>query len=201
MVVQRSSGSRFPDPQVLEESRVQVPKLNKDPIWSLRPWPIEIEVAGVVVEIPPMCATEWLYYLMQEQPDLDTLASDVMPDLEDLAYDGVIDLEKLYLTVLDVVSCASARPWWISLRLISIARYQWDILGPDLLARGADPNVLSLSGWLDVLLVAIYAAMDPKRTTMFTMQLEAVPEQMKDPDKDAFDDMEMDAGAFLSLGG
>lgn len=200
MAVRRSSArpSGLPSP---EDNKVQIPRLNKDPVWSLRPWPIEIEVAGTLVEIPAMCAADWLCYLMEENPDLDQLASDIIPDLEELVYDGTIDLDTFYLTVLEIISCASARPWWISLRLISVARYQWSTLGPDLLQRGADPNVLSLSAWLDVLLVAALTSMDPKKTTLFVMQLEAVPDLMKDPSKDAFDDMEMDAGAFLSLGG
>jgi hypothetical protein len=167
----------------------------------LRPWPIEIEVAGTAIEVPPMCATEWLCYLMQAEPDIDTLISEIIPDLEDLVYDGAIRLDQVYDVVMEVISCAAARPWWVSLRLISVARYQWDILGPELLARGADPNVQSLSAWLDVLLVTVLGAMDPKKTTMFLMQLEAVPDVVKDPGKDAFDDMEMDTGAFLSLGG
>jgi hypothetical protein len=138
---------------------------------------------------------------MQAEPDIDTLISEIVPDLEDLVYDGAIRLDRVYDAMLEVVSCASARPWWISLRLISVARYQWDILGPELLARGADPNTQSLAAWLDVLLVTILSAMDPKKTTMFLMQLEAVPDVMKDPGKDSFDEMEMDTGAFLSLGG
>ena len=200
MAVRRSSGARpiAPSP---EESKVQVPKLNKDPIWSLRPWSIELEVAKTVVVVPPMCATDWLCYLMQAEPDLDTLISDLLPDLEDLIYDGRVDLGQAYDAMLELISCAGARPWWIVLRLISVARYQWDILGPDLLGRGADPNVLSLSGWLDVLVVAIFAAIDPKRATMFTMQLEALPSYMKKDAGDVFEDMEMDTGAFLSLGG
>lgn len=202
MAVRQSSGARSSFSSV-EESRVQVPKLNKDPIWSLRPWPAEINVAGTVIEVPPLCATDWLCYLMQAEPDLDTLITEVTPDLEDLVYDGAIRLDQVYDVILEVISCMAARPWWVALRLISVARYQWDILGPELVARGADPNTQSLSGWLDVLLVSIYGAMDPNKATMFTMQLEAVPEQMKDPSKDPFDEMEMDPGAFasLSLGG
>lgn len=200
MAVRRSSAARTSIPSA-EEGRVQVPKLNKDPVWSLRPWPIEIEVAGTAIEVPPMCATDWLCYLMQAEPDLDTILSEVVPDLEDLVYEGAIRLDQVYDIVTEIISCAAARPWWITLRLISVARYQWDILGPELLARGADPNVQSLSGWLDVLLVTVLGAMDPKKTTMFIMQLEAVPSLMKDSGKDPFDDMEMDPGAFLSLGG
>jgi hypothetical protein len=200
VAVRRSSAARPSIPSA-EENRFQVPRLNKDPVWSLRPWPIEIEVAGTVIEVPPMCATDWLCYLMQAEFDLDTILSEVLPDLEDLVYDEAIRLDQVYEVVMEIISCAAARPWWVALRLISVAKHQWDVLGPELLARGADANAQSLSGWLDVLLVSILGAMDPKKTTMFIMQLEAVPDLMKDPSKDAFDEMEMDPGAFLSLGG
>ncbi len=136
---------------------------------------------------------------MQSEPDLDALIEDLVPSLEDLVYDGMLDLDVLYETLMEIISCASARPWWVALRLISVARFQWDILGPQLLERGADPNVLSLSAWLDVLLVTILSAMEPEKTTMFTMQLEAVPDLMVS-DRDTFEDMEMDPSAFLSLG-
>lgn len=199
MVVRRSSGAK-PSFSSQEESRVQVPKLNTDPVWSLRPWPVEIEVAGTAIEVPPLCATDWLFYLMQETPDLDTLARDIIPDLEDLLYEDALDMEEFYRTLLEVVSCVSAHPWWVTMRLISVARYQWDILGPELLQRGANPNLISLALWLDVLLITILSSMDAKKTTLFVMQLEAVPDLVKDPKKDAFDDMEMDTGAFLSLG-
>lgn len=199
MAVRRSSAR--PSVPSAEDSKVQVPRLNKDPIWSLRPWPIEIEVAGTVITVPPMYATDWLYYLMQEQPDLDALATDAIPDLEILLYDGELDLNKFYETVLEVISCAAACPWWVAMRLISVARYQWNVLGPDLLQRGANPNLVSLSLWLDTLLVAIFSAIDPKKAMMFTVQLEAVPDLLKDPDADPFDEMEMDTGAFLSMSG
>lgn len=200
MVVRRPSAARSQAAQsVPEGSTIQVPKLNRDPIWSLRPWPIDIRVAGTDIRIPPLCATDWLSYLMLPEPNLDLLVSDLIPDLEDLVYDGLVDLEIFYETVLEVISCVAARPWWVAMRLISVSRVQWDILGPQLLER-VDPNAASLSAWLDFLLVTILAAMDPKKTTMFVMQLEAVPD-LAGKKEDPFDEMEMNAGAFLSMGG
>lgn len=200
MVVRRPSAARpsgnYP---ASDNSSIQVPKLNRDPIWSLRPWPIDIEVAGTGIQIPPLCATDWLSYLMLPEPDLDLLVSDLVPGLEDLVYAELLDLETFYETVLEIVACVSARPWWVAMRLIHVSRVQWDVLGPQMLEK-ADPNVLSLSAWLDFLLVTILNSMDPKKTTMFTMQLEAVPSIIS-KSEDPFDQMEMNAGAFLSMGG
>lgn len=200
MVVRRPSAARGPASySAAESSSIQVPRLNKDPIWSLRPWPIDIRVAGADIRIPPLCATDWLSYLMLPEPNLDLLVSDLIPDLEDLVYDELLDLDVFYETVLEIISCVSARPWWVAMRLISVTRVQWDILGPQLLER-VDPNAASLSAWLDFSLVTILAAMDPKKTTMFVMQLEAVPSILGE-NKDPFDEMEMNTDAFLSMGG
>jgi hypothetical protein len=164
----------------------------------LRPWPIEISIGGANFTIPALVASDWLWYLMAPVPDLDRLLEDLVPGLEDLLYAEALSVEEFYEAALDVVACASAREWWVALRLIMVARERWDVLGPALIGRNADPNVLSLSGWLDVLLVTILEGMDPEKTTMFLMQLEASP--MPKQGGDSIDDMEMDANAFLSLG-
>lgn len=178
------------------DARVIVPKLNVDPIWSLRPWPVVLNVGGEDFEIPAMPATDWLVYLMQPEPDLDGLLGDWLPDVEDLLMDEVIDLEELYDLVLELISTVSARPWYVALRLIQVARGSWDVLHPELIRRRVDPDRHSLAAWLDVLLVAILHAMDPKDTTMFTLKLEAKPQSESTP----MEEMEMDRGAFMAMG-
>jgi hypothetical protein len=159
---------------------------------------MEIVVANTKIAVPAMTAADWLWYLMLPVPDLDQLMRDLAPALEDHLYNEVLSVDEFYEAALEIISCASARDWWVTLRLIMVARDRWDVLGPALIERRADPNVLSLSGWLDVLLVTILDAMDPKRTTMFTMQLEVPP--VAQQASNTMDEMEMDADAFLSLG-
>lgn len=182
------------------DAKVIIPRLNTDPVWSLRPWPLIVTVAGTEFEVPAMPAADWLAWLMAPEFDLDAALEELLPGIDDLLVDGDATLDEVYETVLDMISTVSARPWWVALRLISVARTSWDVLGPDLIKRGLDPDRHSLAAWMDVLLVSIYNAMDPKDTTMFTMKLEAVPEAVGDPEADPMDSMEMDRSAFMAMG-
>jgi hypothetical protein len=174
---------------------VSVPRLNTDPVWSLRPWPLNINLHGTVVDLPELCATDWLMYLLRPVPDLDGLIIDYLPELEDLVMAERITLEQIYEDCLTVIAAVAARPWWVALRLIGVATRSWDVLGPKMMFHGVDPNIVSLAAWLDALLIITLENMDPKDTTMFTMRLEAVPvvEKANQPE------LEMDKGAFLSL--
>jgi len=187
-------------PAVSNDAKVIVPKLNADPIWSLRPWPVVLNVVGEDYEIPAMPAVDWLVYLMQPEPDLDGLLSDHIPDLDDLLIEGLLDLEELYDLALDLVATVCARPWWVALRLIQIARQSWDVLGPEMVRRRIDAERHSIAAWLDTLLVACLNSMEPKDTTMFTMQLEAEPIRPGETAPDLMDSMQMDRGAFEMMG-
>ncbi len=151
---------------------------------------------GEDFEVPAHVATDWLVYLMAEQLDLDVLIEDLIPDLMERVCDLDIMLGDAYEGCLNLIACVTARPWWVALRLAVVARQSWHILGPKLIEQGADPNYLSLAAWMDVLLVTILNSMEPKDTTMFIMRLEAPPPNVQVEEKD----MEMDRGAFVSMG-
>lgn len=188
MAVRRPSASSIP-----EIPRVTVPKLNKDPIWSLKPWPVTIEMHGVALTIPALPAVDWLVVLMQEELTLDDFIDELIPEAEDMLFSDELNLPELYEVCLEVITVASARPWWIALRLINVAKDNWHILCGDLLKQ--DATRMSLSGWLDVCLLTILKNMDPKDTTMFTMRLETPP-----PDVEVKpEELEMGADAFLNM--
>jgi len=151
--------------------------------------------------IPALPAADWLSVLMVEQVDPD----DVFPGLlepEDLEQfdefivDGDINLDDVYSSFFDIIETVSGRYWWVALRLIHVAREQWHILGPDMVMRGADPTRLSLSAWLDSLLVTIIQGMKREHVSSFSLQLEAPPAG----EEIAEEEMEMSANAFLSMG-
>lgn len=182
-----------------EQAPVQVPNLLSSPIWSLRPWPVVVSLAGRDFEIPAMSATSWLSCLMEEELDLE----DVFPGLTgredeimDLVVDGEQTLDDLELIALDVISAASGRPWWVAMRLIGAAAGSWQILGPAMIRR-VDPNTVSLSGWLDVLLVEILDRMKPEQAQMFALRLEMPPPELTDA---VVAEPEMDASAFMAMG-
>lgn len=179
-----------------QQTRVVVPRLNKDPVWSLQPWPVVVELADREYEIPAMAAVGWLAYLMHPQPDLDGMLMEFFPDLDELLIGGVVDLEETYEVLLDLISTVTARPWWVTLRLISVVYQSWQVLGPIML-KAVDASQLSIAGWLDVLTVEVLNAMDPKDTTMFTSKLESPPASERPAEP--MEEMEMDRGAFLSM--
>lgn len=158
-----------------------------------------LELAGETYEIPAMPATDWLLYLMQEQPDIEGLVNEWIPDLGELLLDEVVTLGEVDDLILETLSTVSARPWYVALRLISVARVSWDVLGPEMIRR-VDPERHSLAAWLDVLLIQILNSMEPKDTTMFTMRLEAKPNAPGSTGVVPLEEMEMDRGAFLAMG-
>lgn len=184
--------SSAPSPST-SDTRVNIPKLNKDPIWSLKPWPVIIEVHGQRLEIPALPAVDWLVVLMQDDLNLDDFIDELLPEAENMLDVSELDLEELYKICLEVITAASGRSWWIALRLIGVAKDSWHILSGEMLK--VDATRMSLSGWLDVLLLAILNNMDPKDTTMFSMRLEAPP-----PEADVQpEEMEMAASDFLKM--
>lgn len=181
-------------------SRFTVPKLNKDPVQSLWPLPVELTVAGQEFQIPALPAAEWLTILMVEDLDL----SDVFPGMvkgaegiEDLILAGRLGLDELEEIVLSIVEVASARPWWVTLRLVGVAQASWDLIGAELLLRGVDAARVSLSAWLDMVLLVTLRSMDPKEVQMFTMKLESPPPSVKVDEAD----MEMSAAQFMTMAG
>lgn len=145
-----------------------------------------------------MAAADWLSYLMQATPDIDGIILDFFGEGEELLYAEKVTVEELYDTVLDLISTVCARPWWVALRQIGVARGGWHILGPQMLER-VDFERVSIAAFLDVLLVVTFENMDPKDTAMFALRLEAVPAELSADQPAPIDSMEMDRGAFLSM--
>lgn len=148
--------------------------------------------------IPAMSAADWLSYLMQEAPDVDGLILDFLAEGEDLIYAEKVTVEELYEAALDLISTVCARPWWIALRQINVARGAWHVLGPKMLER-VDFEHVSIAAFLDVLLVVTLDSMDPKDTAMFILKLEAMPPELATDQPAPIDSMEMSRGAFLSM--
>lgn len=178
-----------------------IPNLISNPVWSLKPWPVQVSFGDFTVEIPAHPATWWLSILMD--PDMEFM--DLFPDsLEpeeqeavwDLFIDGsMADVDLAHL-VLDIVATASGRPWWVAMRLIAFMQDRWASFGAELLYRGVDSNRLSLSAWLDVALLVIMKNLKKEDATMFSLQLENPPpeERASEPEPT------MTSDAFLAMG-
>lgn len=195
MAVSRPSGANAP-----ESGQISVPALNLDPVQSLQPWPVTITFCNEDVTIPAMPAAGWLTVLMSKDLSLDDvfpglLGEDEADWVDEQILDGHLGVGELQDLVLEIIELASARRWWVTLRLVDVAKRSWDVIGAELILRGIDATQVSFSAWLDVLLVTVLKNMDTKDTTMFNLRLEAPPEDEEEPEE-----MEMDRSSFLALG-
>ena len=179
--------------------RLVLPRFVTDPIWSLQPWPVVLELGERTLEIPALPASQWLAVLMVGELELEDIVPGLLceedaDEVEEALYTGLLTLEQLNMLALDVVSQVSGRPWWVALRLVELARLHWDNLATEM--TRADASRLSLSGWLDVLFVALLRAMEEGRRQMFLLKLEQPPKAL---DKAVPEDPGMSAAEFLAM--
>ena len=181
----------------------QLPELVDNPLASIRPGDIEVQAAGRWILIPAMTAADWLELLMGDVETLDLdavfpgLASEEDQDfINEALIRGDISPEQVDKLALQLVSEASGRSWYVTLRLIHIAMSRWSILGGRLILTGLNPQHVSLSAWLDALWLTMFDSLPKDKWTMFSSQLEMPPPSEAKP---AMESMEMSADAFTSL--
>lgn len=191
--------ARSPSPPS-KPAGVTVPRLNRNPILSLRPWPVVITVGGEEFTIPALPAADWLAALMSEAFSLDDLFPGLLDDEDHDRAVAVLlsdmhELEQFHRLTLDIVELASGRSWWVALRLIGAAVGSWDVIGAELILKQVDPERLSLAAWLDAVLLVMLRSMEEKDITMFTLKLEAPPPEAQEE----AEEMTMSREAFASM--
>jgi hypothetical protein len=175
-----------------------VPRFNRDPAASLQPACVEFTFAGEDFSTVLVTAADWLGVLLDlEQSLLDVFHSMLGPEQAErfirLYLEQGGDIEELLFEVLEV---ASARYWWVTLRLLGVVQGSWHQVGASLLKQGVRPSELSFAGFLDVFTFELVHTMKPESVTMIMMQIEMPPDGYAMPEED----MEMSADDFLSLG-
>ena len=190
MAVRRSA----PSSSVPQTPQIQVPRWDKDPVSSLRIHSVILDVAGRDVEIPAMSAADWLTVLMQPDLTLNELL-DVVPDVETIMGEVELGIDEWSDVCLEMISTVSARPWWITMKLVGIAVNSWDNLGAAMLRR-VDAEKVSLAAWLTIFLIVVIEALDPKDVTMTLARIEAPPPNVeREPEQ-----TEMSVSDWLALG-
>lgn len=196
MVARRASPPSNPS----APAPVSLPKLIKDPVWSLKIWPVTVEIQRDSFEIPAMCAADWLALLMK--PELSSyelfpglLSADDQSRAEVLLHQGAIPVEDFTRLGFELVSEVTGRPWWVAMRLVGVAVESWDALGGEM-GMKADATRLSLAAWLDILYLLILRNIDDSKRNMFLLRLEQVPEGWESGEPEV---PEMTADAFLAM--
>lgn len=109
-----------------------------------------------------------------------------------------IEVADLKRASLNVLSSVSGRPWWFTLRLIKTAVASWEIVGGELAFRGVDADKLSISAWLDAVLLICIRGLESAKVTMFMSQLEIPPpEELEDGEES--EEMMISADQFLTM--
>jgi hypothetical protein len=179
-----------------DTNRIKVPSWDLDPVWSLAPWPVTIQFGSMEVEIPAMNAADWLALLMGKTLTLGEML-DVIPGVDDLLLDQDITIEEINELLTDMITTVSGRQWWITLRLLGVARRHWDTIGPEMITT-VDARQVSLAAWMTVLQSALLKSMDPKNVPMFIAQVQAPPSGTEMP---AMHREELTAKEFLAMAG
>jgi hypothetical protein len=149
-----------------------------DPVASLYPRELVVDVAGAAVVVPALYAIDWLVVLLAEDLRLDRifpgLCDEANQDLVDhLIIDGLVTPAELDDLALDVLTEASGRAWFVTVRTCATARASWDRLGGALAT--ADPARMTLGSWLDAAYFQMLQMVDPKKIKEFTVQLTVPP--------------------------
>lgn len=180
--------------------RIHIPRLVDDPIASLAAWSIDISVRGQHGTIPPLSAASWLAVLMTEDVDLWDVVPGLCPELNGpltkMLLNEDVDPDDIRKVALDVIETASGRRWWVAVRLVSIVRQSWEVVGGEMTLQGIRPAEIPFGAWLDAALLICVKGLEADKVTMFTSQLEAPP-----PDSGIkVQEMTMSPSEFMALG-
>lgn len=176
---------------------VRVPKLTRDPLWSLRMWPVTVTVRAIDYTIPAMSAADWLPFLMGKPPQPDLIVPVLLPAVDEVySTDDSMDIEDMYWLSYDIVSEVTGRPWWITMRLCGCAQHNWEFISAQMLFHGIHADQVSIAAWLDAVLLIILENIKPENAEMFNLQLESPPPDVED---EGAEEPEMSAAQFLSM--
>lgn len=125
-----------------------------DPIASLAPMPVIVELGGRDYTIPALPAIDWLRILLEEGfSALEVLPGLLAPEdaiiLEDQLALEEVSLNAVNDAALDAITIASGRDWWFSVRFLAVARASWDVIGGTIARLGVDAQKVSLAAWID----------------------------------------------------
>lgn len=148
------------------------------------------------MEIPALPAADWLEVLMDSRFEFDNLFIELLPDGTKLLLEDWIQPEEAEELGLAVLEEASARRWWIAMRLVGAIMDNWDVMGPEATFHNVDANSLSLAAWLDAMMVLIMQRIENSQQSMFVSRLE-MPPPGEELDQG---DFEMSVEQFMAMG-
>ena len=173
-----------------------LPNVPCDPIASLSPRPIDIDVLGRVVTVPAMTAEEWLRLLWAEPLDMEQIFPGLAMDIDEVdeaVLDGRMTIEEPLEIGLEILEAASGYRWWFLLRMVTSAKAVWMQLGGLLVASGVDASKISLGAWVSAAMSMWIQNVPPEKVHTLVDQLMAPP-----PGQEPEFDEAAEAAAFMA---
>jgi hypothetical protein len=174
-----------------------------DPLASLEPFDLEIEVAGRDFLLPAAPAVDWLRIFLANNPTLDDILPGMAgPQCRAHLYRsmmaGSFTTEEWKQLLLDIIEAVSGRRWWQALNLINAMKEpaNWTPVHGHLLLRGIDVRQVSLAAWLDATYALVTENMDKDEKIKFQLAIDTVPDSVSA--EDAIDEAEQER-AFLAM--
>lgn len=174
-----------------------------DAVSSLRPFGLEVTIAGADFLVPAKNAGEWLEVLLDGEARLDVIIPGwtgrrSRTHLYRSILSGAFTRKDWDQLILEVLGIAAGRPWWQAMNLINGMKdpANWKMIFGHLLLRGLDPEAVSLAGWLDATYALCTEHMDKNERIKFDLTIDTPPSNMNP--EDVIDPAEQER-AFLAL--
>jgi hypothetical protein len=145
-----------------------------------------------------MSAAQWLAVLLKKPLDLEEIFPGLCGPQAIEAVDKSFSRDELALNDLlgiglSVITVASGRDWWFTIKLIGGVAMSWPRVNGELVLLGVDARNISLAAWLDATFALFVRICDPRKVNEIINQLMAPP-----PGYFREIDEEEESAAFLS---
>lgn len=157
----------------------------QDPIASLAPVPILVQLADREYEIPALPALNWLHVLLKDGFSALEIVPGLLSPEDQVSVEDQIALEQVTLEQLneasfDVITIVSGRDWWFTVKFLTVCRVSWDVIGGMMARLRIDARTLSLAAWIDaayhIAREIISSGQEGQQNLIrFTSELEAPP--------------------------
>lgn len=177
--------------------------MRANPLASLEPFSLEVEVAGRDFLIPALPAVDWLRVFLDDNPSVDDILPGMVgPECRSHLYRammmGRFSTREWNELLFDIIEAVSGRRWWQALNLINAMKEpeNWASVHGHLLLRGIDVRQVSLAAWLDATYALVTENMDKDEKIKFQLAIDTVPDSVSP--EEAIDEAEQER-AFLAM--
>lgn len=154
-----------------------------DPLASLAPSPVEVEITGHEFVIPAAPAAVWLRIFLDDRPNVDMILPGMAGrECRTVIYRGLMNrtftVKEWQDMICEVIEVVSGRRWWQAMNFINGMKDpdNWQSIFGHLTLRGVDVNTVSLAAWLDAAYALVTESMSKEDRIKFELAIDTVPD-------------------------